>query len=162
MLDVTRDDARAFLKRWGITWCEDATNADTTRFRSALRADIIPRLEALRPGASRRASRIARTMDDTHALIDALADVHDIPGDRWPREALQTLPNAILATMLRRRAAALLDGRGRDRIGSRRVQELIDIIRGEERRPRVIEWPRGLRVHIAAREVRMELGKPHK
>lgn len=153
MLDVTRDEARAFLTRWNIPWVEDATNADTTRLRSALRADIIPRLEALRPGASRRAARTARTMDDTHAFVDALAEVHDIPGERWPREALSALPNAILAAMLRRRAAELLEGRGRDRVGAGHIDRLIDAIRSDERRPLRFQWPRGLVAHVTSREV---------
>lgn len=156
MLDVTRDEARAFLTRWNIPWVEDATNADVTRLRNLLRVDIIPRLEAIRPGASRRASRTARLMDDSHTFIDALAEVHVEPGNRWSREALHALPNALLSNAIRRRASDILEGRGRDRIGARRIEELIELIRGEERRPRVLEWPHGLRVHVTAREVWMD------
>lgn len=156
MLNVTRDDARAFLERWKISWVEDATNADTTRLRSALRADIIPRLELLRPGASGRASRTARQMDDAHAFLDALTDVHIPPGDRWPREELAALPNVLLSSMLRKSARSMLSEAGRDRIGSRRIAQLIDAIRDAERRPRTLEWPHGLRIRITAREVWME------
>lgn len=44
LLDVPRDEIRAFLRARGIAWREDATNADVHLARNRLRHDVLPAL----------------------------------------------------------------------------------------------------------------------
>lgn len=45
MLEVSRDEARAYLTSRGIAWREDSSNEDSTFARNRLRRDLLPRLE---------------------------------------------------------------------------------------------------------------------
>lgn len=69
MLRVTRADAEALCRSVGIAWRTDASNADESLLRNALRAHVTPTLEALRPGV---AGRVARATPAVRAAADAL------------------------------------------------------------------------------------------
>ncbi|MBA4027624.1 MAG: tRNA lysidine(34) synthetase TilS [Planctomyces sp.] len=56
MLGLSRAEARGLCRLAGWGWREDASNADAGRLRAALRAQVTPALERIRPGASRRAA----------------------------------------------------------------------------------------------------------
>lgn len=45
MLEVSRDEARAYLTAQGIAWREDSSNDDLTLARNRLRRELLPRLE---------------------------------------------------------------------------------------------------------------------
>lgn len=49
LLDVGRDEIRAWLRERGILWREDASNLDTAFLRNRIRHEIMPRLAALNP-----------------------------------------------------------------------------------------------------------------
>jgi tRNA(Ile)-lysidine synthase len=44
LLDVTRDEIRAYLATLGQSYRDDASNADTTRTRARIRNDLLPRI----------------------------------------------------------------------------------------------------------------------
>lgn len=74
LIDADRSGIRAYLSEAGISWREDASNADTTRQRALVRAELLPVAEKLNP--SFRAS-LARTMDllgDDDALLTGMAE----------------------------------------------------------------------------------------
>jgi tRNA(Ile)-lysidine synthetase-like protein len=53
-LDVSRADIRDRLQRAGINWCEDSSNLTDQYTRNKIRHDVLPVLESLYPGCSKR------------------------------------------------------------------------------------------------------------
>jgi len=67
LLGATRAQTRACCDALGLRWREDPSNADEDLLRNALRARVLPLLEALRPGAAAtlaRAAELARADRD--------------------------------------------------------------------------------------------------
>ena len=131
LLGVRRAALRALLDAAGIAYRLDPSNRDPAHLRNRVRAEVIPLLEALRPGAVDRMSRFARLAAEDDALLDQLADVelarrsrgdgwvdwHDPPpqalGRRVVRLAIgEPAPSA-------ERVEALLDAASRERGGLR-------------------------------------------
>jgi len=70
MLAVTRGEVMDYLHAIGQPWREDHTNADVSRWRARLRAEVLPVLEAIRPGAGRKATAFADQMRGMHRVLD--------------------------------------------------------------------------------------------
>jgi tRNA(Ile)-lysidine synthase len=73
LLDVSRSNIEAELRRRTLRWVEDESNADTTRARNYLRHEVMPRFEALQPGLREALARSARNAADAAALAETLA-----------------------------------------------------------------------------------------
>jgi tRNA(Ile)-lysidine synthase len=176
-LDLDTADLRRFCTKVGITWADDATNRDTTRLRAALRHQIIPQLEELRPGAARRAARAARHIAAAQGVVgmrvlallgrggqgdergeggdggEAMPAAADALGElAWPRESLRCEPPIVLGGLLRRAAAELAGRRGQDRLGARTLDPIIRALRDHTTDPRVFPLA-GLVLTIDARRV---------
>lgn len=145
LLDLTREDCRRLCGSAGWAWREDRTNEDTTRLRAALRARVLPELERLRPGASRRASRAAGLMREASRLVDrrarALLAGPDGPRSTWTREELRAEPAIVVGALLRAGAGAARQGAGMDRIGARMLMQVVRFIRGRGTDPKRFAWP---------------------
>jgi tRNA(Ile)-lysidine synthase len=68
MLGLARADLAAFAEQRGLAWRDDPSNADPRFLRNRIRAELIPLIEALRPGAPATIARnvtkmSARTQD---------------------------------------------------------------------------------------------------
>ncbi|MBI3555218.1 MAG: tRNA lysidine(34) synthetase TilS [Deltaproteobacteria bacterium] len=63
LLAFTKDDLIARARETGLAWNEDQTNADTRYARNAIRQLLIPMLESLRPGATRRVLDFFATLE---------------------------------------------------------------------------------------------------
>jgi tRNA(Ile)-lysidine synthase len=114
LLGIERATLRAWLTGNGYTWREDSTNADTHRFRSAVRHRVLPLLEEIAP---RLRERLARTS----ALLTADAEIlHTLTNHAWLRlatlrdervclaqSALLAEPYAIQRRLLRRAYATV-------------------------------------------------------
>ena len=73
LLDVSRDDLRAFLSGLGQPWREDATNQDTSRMRSRIRRQLIPLLHRdFDPAAAVRLARLAEHAREDEAFWQGL------------------------------------------------------------------------------------------
>lgn len=73
LLGTRRADLRRYLADRGLSFREDATNADPATPRNRLRLEILPALESMHPGASERlASLAALAAEQDAALIGAL------------------------------------------------------------------------------------------
>ncbi len=59
LLGVRRAALRAYLRRRGLAWREDASNADRGVPRNRLRLDVLPVLEQVQPGAAERLAALA-------------------------------------------------------------------------------------------------------
>lgn len=73
LLDIARDDLRAYLSARGETWREDATNDDASTARNWVRQEVMPRLAVINPQAERALARAARIQSEDAALLDSLA-----------------------------------------------------------------------------------------
>ncbi len=59
LLPLTRAEVLLYLKRHGLTWRTDATNADPKFTRNWVRRDVLPRLEKRAPGVKERLAAMA-------------------------------------------------------------------------------------------------------
>lgn len=165
-LGVTRGWCRGICERTGWEWREDATNADESRLRAAIRARVVPMLEAMRPGASVRAASAARAVRGAAGLEAArvrgalaLARREGEGGVRfeWARSDLRGMRSSEVAALLRGgvRVVAGAGGHGMDRVGVRGVAAVVRCVRsaGTERKEFVLG---AARVRVMARRVVVE------
>lgn len=73
LLDARRSELRSLLDEAGMPYRIDPSNADPAYLRNRVRAELLPALEALRPGAVERIGRFSRLAADDDALLDELA-----------------------------------------------------------------------------------------
>ena len=74
LLQVTKREIFDYCEASGVTFVTDSTNADTTYARNRIRSDVLPVLEELFPGASRRAGRTAEELGEIAEYLDIAAD----------------------------------------------------------------------------------------
>lgn len=73
LLDARRQELRELLDAAGIDYRIDPSNADPVHLRNRIRAELLPALESIRPGAVERIGRFSRLAADDDALLDELA-----------------------------------------------------------------------------------------
>jgi tRNA(Ile)-lysidine synthase len=73
LLHERRAELRSLLDEAGVEYRIDASNADPAFLRNRVRAELLPVLEAVRPGAVERIGRFSRLAADEDALLDELA-----------------------------------------------------------------------------------------
>jgi tRNA(Ile)-lysidine synthase len=74
LLEVTREDTRAWCRRRGLEWRDDPTNDDTYYARARVRHEVMPHLRELNPAAERNIAETARRLRDEQELLDAAVD----------------------------------------------------------------------------------------
>jgi tRNA(Ile)-lysidine synthase len=102
LLAERRAMLRGLLDEAGIVYRLDPSNADPAFLRNRVRAELLPLLEELRPGAVERIGQFARLAADDDALLDELAaaelerrsidgeiDWHEPPGTALGRRILR-------------------------------------------------------------------------
>jgi tRNA(Ile)-lysidine synthase len=102
LLGQRRETLRALLDESGSPYRLDPTNDDAAYLRNRVRAEVLPLLESLRPGAVDRIGRFARLAADDEELLEALAraelerrssgddiDWHDPPEEGLGRRILR-------------------------------------------------------------------------
>jgi tRNA(Ile)-lysidine synthase len=73
LLGARRDVLRALLDAGGIAYRSDPSNADPAFLRNRVRSELLPLLDALRPGAVEGLARFSRLAADDDELLDAIA-----------------------------------------------------------------------------------------
>jgi tRNA(Ile)-lysidine synthase len=106
MLSLSRDQARALCTESNWHWSEDATNADVSHRRAALRANVLPNLLAIDPQAAFKAADSARlallTADHLDRAARTLAtSAATTDPNTFDRTQLRTADRIILLTWLR-------------------------------------------------------------
>lgn len=100
LLEVARQELRAYLHAQGQEWREDPTNRDLTRPRAWLRHEVLPQLRERQPRVDEALARLAASAQEDERLLVRLASRFD-PAD------LQRLPAALAARVARRAWRAL-------------------------------------------------------
>ena len=103
LIGERRARLRTLLDAAGIAYRDDPSNADPEFLRNRVRAELLPLLESLRPGAVDRIGRFARLATDDDALLEEVAaaelarrrdadgaiDWHDPPSTALGRRVLR-------------------------------------------------------------------------
>jgi len=74
LLEARRADVVAYLTSLRQAWREDATNADTTRLRARVRAELVPLAESINPRFSQTLARLVTVLGDEDRLLAGMAD----------------------------------------------------------------------------------------
>jgi len=128
LIDVARADLERYVARHALASVEDDSNDDRALLRNAVRLDILPRLEALRPGFRAAA---ARSVDLVAEAAEALRSVAEsdlgvcqqgAPAGMLRLDALWSLPAARQSWTVR----AWLAGHGVEAPSRARLGELLD------------------------------------
>ncbi len=103
LLSMSRADIRRELQKRGQIWREDESNQDTRYLRNAIRQEILPRLEALSPGAGGRIAQTACLLREDAETLDGLAEaaLGEERSAYLPMELLKGQPDAMLSRILR-------------------------------------------------------------
>jgi tRNA(Ile)-lysidine synthase len=135
LLEVSRDDLRAFLKHGGHEWVEDETNADLRNPRNRIRHVVLPELERAYGGAVRPSiARTAGLVRDDAALLDGLSDerFRDLASSR--PDAIELDAAALLAepSSIRRRVLhrSLRQASGGREVGADHVDAADEVLAG--------------------------------
>jgi len=104
LLDTPHADLEAWAAHRGLEWQEDPTNHEPRFTRNRVRAELLPLLESIRPGAVRSLARSARVSAAEDEWLTALVDQDPVARrtDRWPRAWVANQPLALVGRALRR------------------------------------------------------------
>lgn len=137
-LGVEPAELRDMCARLGVAWVEDATNADVTRVRAAVRQGVLPALVGISPRALERIGVAAELCAESAAVVRGVAEaafakgVREAGGVVFARAEMRALPAVVVGECVR--MAAEREGR-RDRLSWRVVRPVAEAIRdGKEHR----------------------------
>ncbi|MCS5697566.1 tRNA lysidine(34) synthetase TilS [Cyanobium sp. FGCU-52] len=118
LLPFSRSDTLRICRQLDLPIWEDASNGDPRFSRNRVRAEVLPVLETLHPGAARRiaaqAERLAEEEDDQEELLQLTLTALALPATAAGMEQLRRAPLAALSRANRRR---LLQRWLRERLG---------------------------------------------
>jgi tRNA(Ile)-lysidine synthase len=155
MLGVTHDDAVNICTEVGVTWFEDPTNEHLARTRALLRARVLPVLRQINPAAAVNASRVARMLQQSAEVLEAQAQ-GALEGDStWSRAKLAALPPIVLTTALRRRLLDATDNRHADKITSKQLDKIAEVICDSKEHCRVFELTTSVTIKVHAQRVEL-------
>ena len=132
LLDCDRAAIRDYLTRLGQAWREDATNADTSRLRALVRAEIVPVAERANPAFRETLARSIDLLAADDALLSRMAtdfgrDFAEVTSDgrlEFNREWMATLDRAMARRAIR---SAVIDAFPEaSRLEAAHVEALVD------------------------------------
>jgi tRNA(Ile)-lysidine synthase len=107
LLDVTREEVRAYLRARGLEWREDPSNADRRFARARVRHDLLEALRTVGPTPERTIAETARQLREEAELLDAAVAeaIEELGGGpAVSLAALREKPAALRRLVLRRLA----------------------------------------------------------
>jgi len=102
LLELGRDEVRTELRRAGIAWRDDCSNADRTHARNRVRLDLLPAFRSLHPAAEANLLRTAALLAEDESALDALAARLLAGGEALTTAAVADAPLAVVRRALRR------------------------------------------------------------
>lgn len=131
LLSLTREETRAYCARRGLTFHDDPTNLDH-RPRARLRAEVLPVLERLSPGAIRRLADAAGRLRADDDYLEARAARLTGEGAAEDIHSLAALPEPLRRRALARWVAAQTGTRRRlTATHLKALEKLVQTGRGE-------------------------------
>jgi len=73
LLDISRSELARWAEHRDLVWSEDPSNADPGFLRNRVRAEVLPLLEQIRPGAAGALARSANNLAEDDAYLQGLA-----------------------------------------------------------------------------------------
>jgi tRNA(Ile)-lysidine synthase len=73
LLQCSRAELEAYAREHDLAWVEDPTNRSSQYRRNAIRKSVLPKLEAIQPGATSNLARSAELLAQAQQLLDRLA-----------------------------------------------------------------------------------------
>lgn len=132
LLEIRRNELRAYLQALGQCWREDLTNRDTLRLRARLRHRILPLLEReLQPAIVPHLCRLAQMAREDEAFWEALVAERLAALARNEGTRLGIRRNDLLALPL---PVLFSSGDARLALARRLVRGLLETVRGDTRR----------------------------
>jgi tRNA(Ile)-lysidine synthase len=158
LLDVSRADCEDICRAANIPWREDSSNRDISKARARVRAEVVPILESLWPGAASRAMSSLQSLARARDFAADLLTMHFGNEDTrtWDRATLAALPSVVLSAGIRRAALAALGAQSTDSLPRRRIDAIVAAIHDGVRRPRRFALTRGVSCVVRAREIAIE------
>ncbi len=77
LMDMDREDIMAYARSHGIKWREDHSNASMTYLRNAIRHELIPTLQVLRPGFKKVMQRNMAQQKALSSLLDKAVEDYE-------------------------------------------------------------------------------------
>jgi tRNA(Ile)-lysidine synthase len=158
MLSMPAEESRRLCRAAGWAWAEDASNADQRLLRNRVRAEVVPAVLAVWPGAVERAAEIAERFEDLSGFVRArrdgtLARAQRARGDGWIEldRAVLARQRRVVAGSVLRWAFVELGGRP-DRLAERGVLGVVELVRSGPGGS--AEWS-GVRVRVEGEVVRL-------
>lgn len=151
MLGVIRERITRFLGDIGQPYRTDHTNADVSRWRARLRADVLPVLRELRADAALKADECAGQLRAAGGVIEKLAARHD--GDpAIARDTARRMNRTVLTALIRRHCQRL--GAAGDQLGGRVVGPIVTAARDTSGQRRQFTVAGGVTVVVDREQVR--------
>lgn len=148
LLDESADNVRIYAESPGFPIIEDASNADVSYRRNAIRHDILPLLERLAPGATINIARFAVLAATDSDELDRQAESEFLNAGepshldrRWLLRLPSSLQGRVVQFWIKRNAPAGLE------VSQNRVNEVLQVS-GAKGRPRTVEINEDVSVHI--------------
>jgi len=165
MLALTRADTERLCALFGFNYVTDETNADRSRLRARVRAEVMPTLRAIAPDAAVRAAPGLRMWGETHDVLqDAAralrlaaelgADATEPETVRLARPALRTARPIVVQELLRMIALERTHRQGAARLHARTLQTAAQRIISTETDPACLLW-HAVAIEITAHHVRI-------
>lgn len=124
LLDFTRADILSYASECNVTFMTDPSNVDRRHLRNRVRLDLLPAIEASRPGFACELLKIARQAAHWRARMEAVAltfpMMTDNPGmysfERAPLRGHSLDALRVLWPPIAARAGVIMDRRGTERL----------------------------------------------
>ncbi len=158
LLQCWREEILAYCAEAGLEPIQDLSNLEPVYFRNRIRLELLPEIEHLAPGASRRIWNLARLVKDDLEGLDLLeqqawsACVLSCQADcvRFDLEAVRALPEPMQRRLFRRAFHGLRpDGEGMDLENSQRAVNFVRSPRSD----RKIELAQKLVLRVQRKEL---------
>jgi len=166
LLDVTREQLRAYVQRRALPWTEDPSNTELRFDRNYLRHQVLPLIQARWPSLRTTLGRTAALAAEAQALLSALADSQltaAYDGAALRVAVLRRLNPAERHNGVRR----WLDRRGLPMPDQRRLQEICGpLLRARHDAQPEVRWPggcvrrHGARLHAEAEPAPLAVSAP--
>ena len=132
MLGLSGGEIRKALREAGVSWREDASNAETFYLRNRIRHVLLPEMERILPGSAARIARTAKLIGEAQEAdeVRTRGFLEKHAGKTWmDAEALSPLPHAEQSRILRAWWQENAPERKERALSFRQTGELTELIR---------------------------------